>query len=137
VTAAQNITQLFTGYKWPTTTTTITYTFITEYAPYTPQGDREQGGPIVLSAAQQAATKQLFADIQTFLGVQFVELPQYDSQNQYQIGHIAIGMRNNLLVPSWVGQTESNLDIPGLGGDIWRANILRQAKYSALYSHGV
>lgn len=50
MTAAQNITQLFTGYKWPTTT--ITYTFITEYAPYTPQGDQEPGGPIVLSAAR-------------------------------------------------------------------------------------
>jgi hypothetical protein len=115
VTAAQNITQLFTGYKWPTTT--ITYTFITEYAPYTPQGDQEPGGPIVLSAAQQAATRQLFADVQSFLGVQFVEVTQDNGQNQ--IGQIAIGMRNNLLVPSWVGQTEASLNIPGLGGDIW------------------
>lgn len=57
MTAAQNITELLTGYKW--TTTTITYTFITEYAPYTPEGYQESGGPTVLSAAQQAATRQL------------------------------------------------------------------------------
>jgi Ca2+-binding RTX toxin-like protein len=70
-----------------------------------------------LSAAQQAATRQLFADVQSFLGVQFVEVTQDNGQNQ--IGQIAIGMRNNLLVPSWVGQTEASLNIPGLGGDIW------------------
>lgn len=91
MTAAQNITELFTGYKWPTTI--ITYTFITEYAPYTPQGYLEAGGPIILSAEQQAATRQLFADIQSFLGVQFVEVTQDNSQNQ--IGQIASGMRGN------------------------------------------
>jgi hypothetical protein len=111
MTAAQNITQLFTGYKW--TTTTITYTFLTEYAPYTPQASQEPGGPTVLSAEQQAATRQLFADVQSFLGVQFVEVIQDNSQDQ--IGQIAIGMRNNLLVPTWVGQTEANLSLPGQG----------------------
>jgi hypothetical protein len=116
MTAAQNITELLTGYKW--TTTTITYTFITEYAPYTPEGYQEPGGPTVLSAAQQAATRQLFADIQSFLGVQFVEVPQYDSQNQYQIGQIAIGMRGNIILPD-VGLTDSNLNAPDVGGDIW------------------
>jgi hypothetical protein len=97
VTAAQNITQLFTGYKWPTTT--ITYTFITEYAPYTPQGDQEPGGPIVLSAAQQAATRQLFADVQSFLGVQFVEVTQDNGQNQ--IGQIANAQQPARTVVGW------------------------------------
>lgn len=60
MTAAQNITQLLTGFpKWQTTT--ITYSFITEYAPYTPLNYQEPGGPTLLSAAQIAATKQLFA----------------------------------------------------------------------------
>jgi hypothetical protein len=115
MTAAQNITQLFTGYKWPTTT--ISYTFITEYAPYTLEGDQEPAGPTLLSEEQKAATRQLFADIQSFLGIQFAEVTQDNSQNQ--IGQIAIGMRNNLLMPAWVGQTEANLNLPGKGGDIW------------------
>jgi hypothetical protein len=114
MTAAQNVTQLFTGYKWPTAT--ITYTFITEYAPYTPQGYQEAGGPTVLSEAQQAATRQLFADIQSFLGVQFVEVTQDNSQNE--IGQIAIGMRGNITLPE-VALTNSNLSAPGDGGDIW------------------
>ena len=114
MTAAQNITQLLTGYKW--TTTTITYTFITEYAPYTPQGYQEPGGPTVLSDPQKAATRQLFADVQSFLGVQFVEVPQDNSQNE--IGQIAIGMRGNIILPD-VGLTQGNLNIPGDGGDIW------------------
>ncbi len=80
MTAAQNITQLFTGYKW--STTTITYSFITEYALYTPQSYQEPGGPTVLSEAQQAATRQLFADIQSFLGIQFVEVTQTTAQTR-------------------------------------------------------
>jgi hypothetical protein len=56
MTAAQNITQLFTGYKW--TTTTIPYTFMTKYAPYTTKANQEPEGPTVLSAEQQAATRQ-------------------------------------------------------------------------------
>jgi hypothetical protein len=114
MTAAQNITELFTGYKWPTAT--ITYTFITEYAPYTPQDYQEAGGPTILSEAQQAATRQLFADIQSFLGVQFVEVTQDNSQNQ--IGQIAIGMRSNITSPD-VALTNSALNMPGDGGDIW------------------
>ena len=65
MTAAQNITELLTGYKW--TTTTITYTFITEYAPYTPEGYQEPGGPTVLSAAQQAATRSSLPTSRAFL----------------------------------------------------------------------
>jgi Ca2+-binding RTX toxin-like protein len=114
MTAAQNITELFTGYKW--STTTITYTFITEYAPYTPQGYQEPGGPTILSEAQQAATRQLFADIQSFLGIQFVEVTQDNSENQ--IGQIAIGMRGNIASPE-VALTNINLSAPGDGGDIW------------------
>lgn len=49
MTAAQNISQLLTGYKW--TTSTVTYSFITEYAPYTPESYQEPGGPTVLSEA--------------------------------------------------------------------------------------
>lgn len=48
MTAAQNITELFNGYKF--TSTTITYSFITEYAPYTSQGIREPAGPTLLIA---------------------------------------------------------------------------------------
>lgn len=121
MTAAQNIPQLFTGYKW--STTTVSYTFITDYALYTPQAEREPGGLTVLSPAQQAATRQLFADIQSFLGVQFVEVPQDNTQET--IGQIAIGMRSTLGNPGWVAQTESNLTRLGDGGDIW----LKTASY--------
>lgn len=114
MTAAQNITELLTGYKW--TTTTITYTFITEYAPYTPESYQEPGGPTLLSAEQKAATRQLFADVQSFLGVQFVEVGQDNSQDQ--IGQIAIGMRGNIISPD-VALTNANLSTPGDGGDIW------------------
>jgi hypothetical protein len=115
MTAAQNITQLLTGFpKWQTTT--ITYSFITEYAPYTPLNYQEPGGPTLLSAAQIAATKQLFAHIQSFLGVQFVEVVQDNSQNQ--IGQIAIGMRGNIALPR-VGETNADPSVPGDGGDIW------------------
>jgi hypothetical protein len=115
MTAAQNITELFNGYKF--TSTTITYSFLTEYAPYTSQGIQEPGGPTLLTDAQKDATRQLFADIQSFLGVQFVEVIQDNSQNQ--IGQIAIGMRGNM-PDLFVGDAlPPYSNGAGEAGDIW------------------
>jgi hypothetical protein len=77
--AAQNITELKSGYKW--TSNVITYSFLTGYTPYTLPGETEPGGPVPLSAAQQAATRALFAYIETLIPVHFVNVVQDNSLN--------------------------------------------------------
>ena len=42
--AAQNIAELLTGKQWPGTT--ITYSFLTDYAPYTAAGVIASGGAV-------------------------------------------------------------------------------------------
>jgi serralysin len=112
--AAQNIAELLTGKQWPGTT--ITYSFLTDYAPYTAPGVIASGQFVPFSEAQKAATRDFFAYVQSFLNVQFVEIQQ-DSQNPNPIGVIAIGMRP--LGGASTGVTDGGLTDSPSGGDIW------------------
>jgi Ca2+-binding RTX toxin-like protein len=110
--AAQNITELKSGFQW---TSNITYSFLTEYAPYALPGEIEPGGPFPLSAAQQAATRALFDYIESLIPIHFVNVVQDNSLNK--IGDIAIGIRT--LSGGASGVTDMTLGSPGSDGDIW------------------
>jgi len=113
--SAQDITELKSGYKWPSSE--ITYSFLTDYPPYgSLPGMIEPGGPVLLSAAQQAATRALFDYIETLIPVHFVNVPQVDALNQ--IGDMAIGMSGKFSGTE-VGITDLSLGggFPG-GGDV-------------------
>lgn len=114
------------GAKWPGQGGgyTISYTFLNDWPYYFNDVQKKNfsvggdlSGPPQLTDQQKTVIRQVFALIQTFTNITFVNVDQNNQTGQ--IGDIAIGLGNvaGPLNPTELGESEPIG--PGAGGDIW------------------
>jgi serralysin len=108
ISAAVEIPELLTGYKWEGRS--ITFSFMEGVPHYS---DIPQSSFASLSISQQRIIRTILAELENYINVKFVEVAH--DLNANRIGDIAIGMRS-MLDPA---TTDANLKVPGSGGDIY------------------